>query len=50
MFNQLSKSMQETLKTMRYDQPTPIQKQAIPLILFGYDIIGQAPTGTGKTA
>ena len=33
-----------------YDAPTPIQTQAIPLILEGRDLMGSAQTGTGKTA
>ena len=33
-----------------YSSPTPIQKQAIPLILEGRDLMGGAQTGTGKTA
>lgn len=33
-----------------YGAPTPIQRQAIPLLLAGRDVIAQAPTGTGKTA
>ncbi len=33
-----------------YSTPTPIQKQAIPLILEGHDLMGGAQTGTGKTA
>jgi ATP-dependent RNA helicase RhlE len=33
-----------------YNEPTPIQRQAIPVILSGYDLIGCAATGTGKTA
>ena len=33
-----------------YTEPTPIQSQAIPLILEGRDVIGSAQTGTGKTA
>ncbi|KAI4453767.1 dead-box atp-dependent rna helicase 47 mitochondrial [Holotrichia oblita] len=35
---------------MGFVEPTPIQKEAIPLILTGYDCLAQAPTGTGKTA
>ena len=33
-----------------YTQPTPIQASVIPLMLSGLDVIGQAKTGTGKTA
>ncbi|MCO5626163.1 DEAD/DEAH box helicase, partial [Pseudomonas aeruginosa] len=33
-----------------YEEPSPIQAQSIPLILEGHDMIGQAQTGTGKTA
>ncbi len=33
-----------------YSEPTPIQQQAIPLVLKGHDIMGGAQTGTGKTA
>jgi ATP-dependent RNA helicase DeaD len=33
-----------------YEEPTPIQREAIPLLLAGRDLIGQAGTGTGKTA
>jgi ATP-dependent RNA helicase DeaD len=39
-----------TLTSLNYQEPTPIQKEAIPLILEGKDLIGQASTGTGKTA
>src|SRR5690606_3193005 len=35
---------------MGYTQPSPIQSQSIPLLLQGRDVIGQAQTGTGKTA
>lgn len=38
------------LKDMGFEEPSPIQKAAIPLALEGNDIIGQAQTGTGKTA
>lgn len=38
------------VKEMGFDRMTPIQEQAIPLFMTGRDIIGQAQTGTGKTA
>lgn len=38
------------VKEMGFEQMTPIQEQAIPLLLDGQDVIGQAQTGTGKTA
>ncbi|MGA2690792.1 MAG: DEAD/DEAH box helicase [Opitutaceae bacterium] len=38
------------VREMGYTEPTPIQVQAIPLILAGKDVIGSAQTGTGKTA
>jgi ATP-dependent RNA helicase DeaD len=38
------------LQDVGYEQPSPIQEQAIPLLLQGADIIGQAQTGSGKTA
>jgi ATP-dependent RNA helicase DeaD len=46
----LSEELQEAIAEMGFDEPTPIQAQAIPHILEGQDIIGQAQTGTGKTA
>ncbi|MCA9596419.1 MAG: DEAD/DEAH box helicase [Myxococcales bacterium] len=39
-----------TLGGLGYEEPTPIQEQAIPPLLEGRDLIGQAATGTGKTA
>jgi len=39
-----------SLSNLGYSEPTPIQKQAIPLALQGKDILGCAQTGTGKTA
>lgn len=38
------------IQSKGYKKPTPIQQQAIPVILSGNDLIGKAPTGTGKTA
>ena len=35
---------------MGFEEPSPIQAQTIPLALEGHDVIGQAQTGTGKTA
>src|SRR5579862_4602745 len=46
----LSDAMVEGVKAMGYQEPTPIQLRAIPLILAGQDVIGSAQTGTGKTA
>src|ERR1700733_7440040 len=39
-----------TLEELGYEEPTPIQREAIPALLTGGDVIGQAATGTGKTA
>jgi ATP-dependent RNA helicase RhlE len=38
------------VKDVGYEQPTPVQEQAIPLVLEGRDLMGGAQTGTGKTA
>jgi ATP-dependent RNA helicase DeaD len=46
----LSATMQKALKHAKYFTPTPIQAALIPLALDGLDVIGQAKTGTGKTA
>jgi ATP-dependent RNA helicase RhlE len=46
----LSKAILQALDKMEYVQPTPIQTQAIPLVLEGRDLFGCAQTGTGKTA
>ena len=46
----LSKEIQKAITDMGYEEATPIQSQAIPVIMEGKDIIGQAQTGTGKTA
>ncbi len=39
-----------TVADLGYEEPTPIQREAIPLLLDGRDILAEAPTGTGKTA
>src|SRR5471032_627972 len=46
----LSKSTLQALSDVGYESPSPIQEQAIPALLEGRDVIGQAQTGTGKTA
>lgn len=46
----LSDDILDALDAMRFEECTPIQEQAIPLILEGRDIIAVAQTGTGKTA
>src|SRR5450755_1826235 len=46
----LSESTQQALRDVGYESPSPIQEQAIPCLLEGRDVIGQAQTGTGKTA
>lgn len=40
----------QTLEQLGYEAPSPVQAQAIPHLLAGDDILGHAPTGTGKTA
>jgi superfamily II DNA/RNA helicase len=47
---QLSQSVLRAVTDAGYEKPTPIQEQAIPVILTGRDILGCAQTGTGKTA
>lgn len=46
----LDKSLTDAVKALGYEQPTPIQQQAIPAILANKDIMAGAQTGTGKTA
>lgn len=45
----LSDSMRKALDAMGFEEATPIQSKAIPLVMAGKDVIGQAQTGTGKT-
>src|SRR6202050_144291 len=46
----LTESTLHALRDVGYEAPSPIQEQTIPLLLAGQDVIGQAQTGTGKTA
>jgi ATP-dependent RNA helicase DeaD len=46
----LAPDILEALHDVGYESPSPIQEQAIPLLLEGLDVIGQAQTGSGKTA
>ncbi|MCW2958236.1 MAG: box helicase, partial [Solirubrobacterales bacterium] len=46
----LSETTLAALQAVGYEQPSPIQEQSIPHMLQGKDIIGQAQTGSGKTA
>ena len=51
-FNQLAlkEELLKVLDEVGYESPSPIQAQTIPLLLEGKDVLGQAQTGTGKTA
>ncbi|MGH1537758.1 MAG: DEAD/DEAH box helicase [Gammaproteobacteria bacterium] len=46
----LKDSLLKSLNEIGYETPSPIQSQTIPLLLEGKDLVGQAQTGTGKTA
>jgi ATP-dependent RNA helicase DeaD len=46
----LAPEILEAVRDVGYEMPTPIQEQAIPPLLQGLDVIGQAQTGSGKTA
>ena len=46
----LCPEIQKAVAEMGYEQPTPIQMQAIPQVLAGHDLLASAQTGTGKTA
>ena len=46
----LCPALVQTVAALGYTQPTPIQARAIPELLVGRDVLGQAQTGTGKTA
>ncbi|MDO4706367.1 MAG: DEAD/DEAH box helicase, partial [Comamonadaceae bacterium] len=46
----LAEPIQRAIAQMGYQDMTPIQEQAIPVVLAGQDVMGAAQTGTGKTA
>ena len=46
----LIEPLQMAIEKLNYTEATPIQEQAIPLLLEGRDLLGCAKTGTGKTA
>ena len=46
----LGQELLTELAALGYEEPTPIQKAAIPPLIAGRDLLGQAATGTGKTA
>jgi ATP-dependent RNA helicase DeaD len=46
----LADSLVSAVTALGYEEPTPIQREAIPVLLSGSDMLGQAATGTGKTA
>ncbi|KAK0628447.1 P-loop containing nucleoside triphosphate hydrolase protein [Bombardia bombarda] len=45
----LTRPLLDTIETLGYERPTPIQMQALPVIMSGRDVIGVAKTGSGKT-
>src|SRR3954447_5337593 len=46
----LAEPLVAAVTALGYEEPTPIQREAIPVLLGGRDLLGQAATGTGKTA
>ena len=46
----LAPELISAVRELGYEQPSPIQVEAIPLVLAGHDLLGGAQTGTGKTA
>src|SRR4030095_2163684 len=46
----LADSLVKAVTALGYEEPTPVQRETIPLILAGRDLLAQAATGTGKTA
>ena len=46
----LRQELADAVAALGYEEPTPVQRETIPLLLEGRDLLGQAATGTGKTA
>jgi ATP-dependent RNA helicase DeaD len=46
----LPRELTDVVAALGYEEPTPVQRETIPLLLQGRDLLGQAATGTGKTA
>jgi ATP-dependent RNA helicase DeaD len=46
----LRRELTDIVAALGYEEPTPVQRETIPLLLEGRDLLGQAETGTGKTA
>src|SRR4051812_40465091 len=46
----LRSELTDVVSALGYEEPTPVQRETIPLLLTGKDLLGQAETGTGKTA
>src|SRR4051812_34868073 len=46
----LRSELTDVVSALGYEEPTPVQREAIPLLIAGRDLLGQAKTGTGKTA
>ena len=46
----LSPEIVASVTTLGYEEPTPVQRETIPVMLSGRDLLAQAATGTGKTA
>src|SRR3954467_14536685 len=44
------RELTDAVSALGYEEPTPVQRETIPLLLQGRDLLGQAETGTGKTA
>ena len=46
----LDRALLDAIAGLGYEEPTPVQREAIPVLLDGRDLLAEAPTGTGKTA